>query len=89
MTRESLKAYYMQIVPENGEDTLASRWRPDILSEQVDLIFDYFESRTCENCIHISTKCDIFKNNYKYILETRGLEISKNKFTCGLWESIE
>jgi len=46
-------------------------------------------NQTCENCIHISTKCDIFKNNYKYILETRGLEISKNKFTCGLWESIE
>ena len=50
MTRESLKAYYMQIVPENGEDTLASRWRPDILCEQVDLIFDEFENRTCDNC---------------------------------------
>jgi len=50
-------------------------------------IYNDFESRTCDNCIHISTKCDIFKNNYKYILETRGLEISKYKFTCGLWES--
>ena len=79
----------MQIVPKNGEDTLSSRWRPDILCEQVDLIFDFFESKTCDNCNHISTKCDIFKNNYKYILETRGLEISKNKFTCGLWEIKE
>lgn len=45
--------------------------------------------RTCNNCKHISTKCDIFKNNYKYMLETRGLEICKNKFTCGLWEIKE
>jgi len=57
MTRESLKAYYMQIVPENGEDTLASRWRPDILCEQVDLIFDYFENRTCENCKWYHDNC--------------------------------
>ena len=53
----------MQIVPKSGEDTLSSRWRPDILCEQVDLIFDYFESKTCSNCKH----CEYLETKQSYM----------------------
>jgi len=86
MTREEAMDITSDLINGYNQEEYPENYSPYKLINQ---IFDYFESRTCENCIHISTKCDIFKNNYKYILETRGLEISKNKFTCGLWESKE
>jgi len=49
MTRETLKEYYMSIV---GADEPANRWKPEIICEQIDMFFDNFESRTCDNCIH-------------------------------------
>ena len=47
MTRESLKEYYMQIA---DAPSPSNRWLPEIVCEQIDLIYDDLESRTCENC---------------------------------------
>lgn len=41
-SRRGLKDYYMSIWDEKDERD--NRWKPEIICEQIDMIFDYFES---------------------------------------------
>ena len=49
MTRETLKDFLIQI---EEAPSPSNRWKPDLVCEMVDKIYDDFESRTCENCKH-------------------------------------
>lgn len=64
MTRESLKEYYMQI--STYDDEVNSRWRPEIICEQVDFLFDYFEQQLKEKDAEINRlKEELRKNHHR------------------------
>ena len=77
MTRESIKiilareallmSEYNSKTILDGENTL----------RVIDMIFDDFESRTCENCKY-------FLSSYQYVCETEWTD--KSEFSCAKWE---
>ena len=45
MTRENIKQYLLQIKQKEGEEVLSNRWKPDILVEIIDQIYDEHEAQ--------------------------------------------
>jgi len=95
MTREGIKEYLMQI---NEAPEPINRWKPDILCELIDQIYDDFEKRTCSTCIHCHnyspTKTDHLGNPFlecsliTYLasdLKSECLDVDKD-FYCNRYE---
>ena len=83
MTRESIKEYLRQI-ESAGEDSLASRWSPEVLCDLIDMVTDddlmgMVSQRTCKNCkLNKNADCEVFDT---------GLSVDDD-FGCNEWVKI-
>ena len=84
MTRESLKSYYMQI---SNAPEPSNRWLPEIICEQIDIIFDDLESRTCSNCKYCK---EVFSYTYPLCVEQEEEPFqihNQHKTKCDKWSA--
>ena len=77
MTRDTIKEFFMQI--ENAPEH-SNRWKPELVCEMIDQIFDDLESRTCENCA-FNKGCQIV-----IVCEDWKLDYKKVNLNCSKWE---